>query len=127
MCDCEKIQKDWQPKLGDFVWHDNEGDDYMGAWEFPAEHGIVLDGKKEYWLNWLWLPRQDQIQEMIEPDCYKFLYKLDRFIEKEDKFEIYGYPHADLDNVKTLEQLYISLYMKEKHNKVWDGEKWKLK
>ena len=58
----------------------------------------------------IWLPRQDQLQEMSGLDWRSF----DR------KCLVY----ENTETVPTKEQAGIRVVMKEKHNKVWDGEKW---
>ncbi|WP_237712728.1 hypothetical protein [Paenibacillus elgii] len=61
----------------------------------------------------VWLPRQDQLQE-ISWNGLSNQEKIRRFIEYLDIEENYSI-HND-----SLESLWLSLYMKEKHNKKWN-------
>jgi len=63
-----------------------------------------------------WLPRQDQLQEMVKRGNAKFhpynlLWRLMRFA------------HNSFD-CTTMEQLWLAFVMKEKYNKTWNGEDW---
>ncbi len=68
-----------------------------------------------------WLPRQDQLQGMVKTrdrllDCSKFF-----------SFACYyGVDHIEdiQDEKVSMEQLWLAFVMKEKHNKVWNGEQW---
>jgi hypothetical protein len=72
-----------------------------------------------------WLPRQDQLQEMIIIENAKFpVYVLERkfntFIDHIG--EIY---HPKIwQKFDSMEQLWLVFVMKEKFNKIWDGETW---
>lgn len=70
----------------------------------------------------VWLPTQARLQEMI--DWNKDFITL-------DKIRIF-YEFTKLINYKdrlfyaSMEQLWLAFVMKEKFNKVWDGEEWKV-
>ena len=67
----------------------------------------------------LWLPRQDQLQEMVE---WKRLEQLqDTFIGFDNRQPWAG--KAD-STPPSMEQLWLAFVMKEKHDKTWDGDKW---
>ena len=67
--------------------------------------------------DWVWLPRQDQIQDMLDnnyhPDNLEKIlgYFLDFTRQNPMKFNSY-------------EQLWLAFYMKEKHNLTWSGKEW---
>ena len=65
----------------------------------------------------IWLPRQDQLQEMIhsEYDPYfgAMLTHLMNFYNKIQSVYL------------TMEQLWLAFVMKEKYNKTWNGTDWK--
>ncbi|GAG91159.1 unnamed protein product [marine sediment metagenome] len=116
MCDCEEIQKGWQPDAGNFYFSQKSGITTRTA-DF-----IFPEGKAVTIIN-IWLPRQDQLQEMVptkigstQPN-YKMISELNHF---------YGYWDTNgIPNILTTwEQLWLAFVMKEKYNKVWDGEKW---
>ncbi len=58
----------------------------------------------------IWLPRQDQLQEMSGLDWRSF----------DKKCLVYEHPTL----VPTKEQAGIRVVMKEKYNKTWDGNNW---
>ncbi|KKL82719.1 hypothetical protein LCGC14_1981920 [marine sediment metagenome] len=66
-----------------------------------------------YWImDNVWLPRQDQLQEMVKRDSLHLI--LD--------FECFAISYGDLST--SMEQLWLAFVMKEKYNKTWDGGKW---
>jgi len=71
-----------------------------------------------YGLNVVWLPHQDQLQEIyLEP--YR-----DRLIVEEFYSWFEKLPFSP--QFTSMEQLWLAFVMKEKYNKVWDGEDWHL-
>ena len=113
MCDCPEIQalrpmnERWE--LGDYL---SEG--YI-RW-------TVADGSMRKCVSDIWLPRQDQLQEMIKPDFKGMYYK-----GKADDYAVYVLDvlsYNDLTDFESMEQLWLAFVMKERFNKVWDGEKW---
>lgn len=93
---------------------------------------IIIFGGNDYYFHLdrdaplVWLPRQDQLQEMLfegqalseEIPCamLKLLYEYGHVTYNKDA----EYWHA----CKSMEQLWLAFVMKEKYNKVWDGENW---
>ena len=71
------------------------------------------------------IPLQDQLQEMV--GGYK---------EQKDMITGYGYCENEYNKFKdmpctgywdmftSMEQLWLAFVMKERHNKIWDGDKW---
>lgn len=131
MCEkAEEIQRSWNHtggdvffiKEGEFIfgepaeggWVANEGDVvYSSSYEFP-ENGESTN--KYYHDLYIWLPRQDQLQEM----CWTltdtkwtpfFALTVARDFANEHPFQ-------------TMEQLWLAFVMKEKYGKVWSGEEW---
>lgn len=71
--------------------------------------------------NAIWLPRQDQLQEML----YDRLSNPHAWILVE-KFSYYSKPQFlgnDISDM-SMEQLWLAFIMKEKYNKVWNGSDW---
>jgi len=128
----EEIQKLWVPTNGDFCWHDNEGEEVYGSWEYPAQVSTVnisQETPKDWWYNWLWLPRQDQLQDMVkgfESDSltlqYKFMEWCIPYFSAKGKYIYQWY----VVSKTSMEQLWLAFVMKELYNKVWGGENWKL-
>ncbi len=74
--------------------------------------------------SFIWLPRQDQLQEIVGG--------LEKgFIDWQNWLgNVYGYnyggkPNGHLRIFTSFEQLWLAFVMKEKFNKVWDGTDWK--
>lgn len=109
----EKIQGSWKPKTGDAfiqVYGDGSMSDVLFVSEDlddpQYEAGPIFRDN----LYGIWLPRQDQLQEMSGLDWRSF----------DKKCLVYEHPTY----VPTKEQAGIRVVEKEKYDKVWDGEDW---
>jgi len=128
---CEKaveIQELWNPDnadcvKGDFVGYIKESTkeaEYLdNTWkrQFSISRFCTNTesyGKYAWYLKeeLIWLPRQDQLQEMIK-DKYESLY---------DLWDAFGYFFVNNDSY--FEQGWLMFVMKEKYNKVWNGSDW---
>ena len=130
MCDCEEIKGVWNPIEGDYFWEGMEMRIATDYENWSGDVSYVLEFPKA-----VWLPRQDQIQEMMR-DYYAEGIKPIRprawfpegvvgltYVLK--KFNEFAPPDGlTAHEVKSFEQLWLKFYMYEKHNKVWDGDKW---
>ncbi len=117
---------------------------------------LYFDGKlagsmstEPFPLRYIWLPRQDQLQEMVllkEPvsllpplqtmilDFHKFTNPEDFCLHKEDRepgFYSQGYCKICFDQrnereqqFTSMEQLWLAFVMKEKYDKTWNGTEW---
>jgi len=65
----------------------------------------------------IWLPRQDQLQEMVTDKGY-FRFSL---IEL---FYRFCMNTLNILRFTSMEQLWLAFVMKTKYNKIWDGEDW---
>ena len=106
---CEKakeIQEKWKSKRnkdGDFVAHHNKK-------IIILSNPVLRSG----WDCYTFLPRQDQLQEMMLPkDCGALWIMFGAFWCKEKT------------EGKSFEQLWLAFVMKEKYNKIWDGKEWR--
>ena len=103
MADTPEIQ-------GQAEWTDNE---YVAR----KDTHEVIDRVFEYQYmlpNLIWLPRQDQLQAMIEGNHLTKFGKLYRSVVA---MELYP---SD-----SMEQLWLAFVMHEKYNKVWTGTEWR--
>ncbi len=96
---CEKateIQEIWEPDENDFHFTKLKKNVILKP---NAKIGYII-----------WLPRQDQLQEMLggleQIEDYPF-------------FTLKGVAKID-----SMEQLWLAFVMKEKYNKIWDGSEW---
>ena len=107
MCDCPEIQ-DMRAEYSDlqnFVYS-------------IRQEPVEIADTKCFPLKEVWLPRQDQLQEMLEEgfdiifgDFYRFA-----SAEKEGHDEVLKY--------KSYEQLWLAFVMWEKHRMSWTGSEW---
>ena len=112
MCDCPEIQ-DHRPNIQTLVWctgicHEH-GNTY---WQKPGR--MVFGGSSSRKV--IWLPRQDQLQEMVKwtTPFYHMLIELSVFYRDT----------AGIGELSSWEQLWLAFVMKEKHGKVWAGTEW---
>ena len=108
MCDCPEIQ-------GKIKY------DRCSFWARP-----LINGKYSVWCGYhsprdIWLPRQDQIQEMIKTNILDLLNKFYKYVF-DDLSWMFNKDHTIKFN--SMEQLWLAFYMYEKHGKIWNGEKW---
>ena len=116
---CEKageIQKLWKP---------NEEFDLAYCEYCHKCHRILGEHKDSY----IWLPRQDQLQEMVSPNKERLaglITAFDVFLYNEGERLPEGENH--LNSIEThytsMEQLWLAFIMKEKYNKVWNNGDW---
>jgi len=112
MCEkAEEIQKKWILQDGDLFFHRGRNNYCISGIFMKSKFLRKYVGTR----NILWLPRQDQLQEMVIDNCESLnhlLYKILSF-------------HADSHRKYTsMEQLWLAFVMKEKYSKIWDGKEW---
>jgi hypothetical protein len=110
MCEkAEEVQKEWKPTNNDYqhrIPNKITKEDYNN-------HKINLTKKYH-----IWLPRQDQIQEMMNFKTYQvgwfsgWVHDLD--YNNKEKWQQFD----------TMEKLWLAFYMEEKYGKVWNGDEW---
>ena len=143
MCEkAEEIQELWKPAHGDwYKRHDDDecfgfirGDDEIQLLaDFDSEGGwFHLEPEHIEKNKHIWLPRQDQLQEMLGgvdkfQDFWFAFYGEDEFFyipdwaghfHVERPMEIGGVIEYRFD-VTSMEQLWLAFYMKEKYSKQW--------
>ena len=138
MCDmAQEIQDGYKPSAGDFAVRACEYGHYtigLVSWRYNQNNlwwslldgtdGITLsDNNQERYLEKLiWIPRQDQLQEVIK-DCVGSARELANmfhpFINETPWNQIYPLRNS-------MEQLWLAFVMKEKYGKIWDNERWEV-
>ena len=93
MCDCSEIQRRWRADEFDFF-----------VCSCHKERCNCQGGETSE----IWLPRQDQLQDMI-PIQHEF---------------VLGGVYCACQKEWSLEQLWLSYVMAELYNKKWNGEEW---
>lgn len=114
-CDCPEIQGQ----------RSKEGIE-LACW---VTRHLYISKSFDYWsmvkTPHVWLPLQDQIQEMLEghekPDY--LIVSLVNFMQDRQRFYKSGRVKK-LYPVGSMEQLWLAYYMWEYHKKIWDGKKW---
>ena len=105
MCDCPEIRTEFKMNA-----KYDDGCSFF-AQKHQGEYQINVRG---FIREDVWLPRQDQLQEMMNES--KFI-----LIERFYKFVNDNIPFC---REKSMEQLWLVFVMKEKFNKMWNGKQW---
>ena len=129
MCRYPDIQKQWDQRNGDFFWR-------QGELCLLHKHKTVQYGSENPWLKpsgiqisdgWeievdhksIWLPLQDQLQDMVDWKKYDIsisYYSMPWVFEwRGNQPKVYGV------NGNSMEQLWLLFVMKERYNKEWTG------
>lgn len=111
MCEkAEEIQEGHQWGDGDYT---QSGIYIEHYWD---EFGWNVNNKNGRGDKYIWLPRQDQLQEMI----FK---KTGKYDEHELVRDFAEFVYENSENW-SMEQLWLAFVMKKRYNKVWDGSEW---
>lgn len=124
MCEkVEEIQGCWNAesaKAGDFFYH-IQGKDVQ-----TVSGEILGDGDLSCaCCNRIWLPRQDQLQEMVSKRLKEIRMKIDWYFGDQWRMIFYDDP-LKYSHVygKSMEQLWLAFVMREKFNKIWNVGDW---
>jgi len=97
--------------------------DQYSFWVCSKWHLPVHSGR--FFSDDIWLPRQDQLQEMVIPPYKNFLNAF--FFFHDFLFEQMTDGEGDIPEpykFNSMEQLWLAFVMKEKYGKTWNGEDW---
>ena len=112
-----EVQDAWDFKDGDFLYDKKYGVEVWSgydAWGWPGPPRIPP--------NPAWIPRQDQLQDMLFQLLGKtFVYWLDRFYKYAENQESH---ESMIGGCYSMEQLWLAFVMHEKYGKTWDGKDW---
>ena len=127
MCDCPEIQKLWDKSDGDFVYQDGGVDAIKSRWWYQRPYFYTdMVGESDCWdevgSEAIWLPRQDQLQEMVAG-------VLEGLQAKVQDVANWIHPRrADMPDYpkqcESMEQLWLAYVMKERFGKTWSGSEW---
>lgn len=149
---CEKareIQEGWLISIGDYYLkrRDCTSPDDMASGYYIEEELIIIGSDDDQCLVFLrrdkddrdvWLPRQDQLQEMVR-GIYEENHKHTLANIKGHKYydpsfihrimfacfsKWFGEEDTYVQQFASSEQLWLAFVMKEKYGKVWNGEDW---
>ncbi len=130
MCEqAEEIQKEWGCKKGDWIKYQNEiivlkqghlnleilEKDYeLYVHRINQDDGLVYDEKGNYFI---WLPTQEQLQEMVKDSWADPSILLAEFYG----WQVFIYPKFKDESIT---ERWLAFVMKEKYSKIWTGEEW---
>lgn len=117
---CEKSPK-LQPH--DLEFENGEYIIYKGKWGIYFNASFYLEGTFnegfiDYGLNPFRIHIQDQLQEMVRESVGDPVNELIVF------YNWCNNGYTSVDGFSTMEQLWLAFAMKEKFNKIWNGEDW---
>ena len=123
MCDCEEIQELPNRNLInplDWWWcHEHN---LLATWNGELEDVYCFQDWDNFHNenNFIWLPCQDQLQEMVVYKAYK-----EGLYQKAYLFSEYVLNNINIQKLYcSMEQLWLAFVMREKYNKTWDGKNW---
>jgi hypothetical protein len=70
----------------------------------------------------IWLPRQDQLQEMIDSPMEDIMGL--GYIISSDQVNHDAYKYLNPDKFESMEQLWLAIVMKDNFGKYWNGQDW---
>ena len=125
---CEKaveIQEAWKPSVPDyFAYKEYLDKSVLCIWY--SDFNAICKSIKYFKKSKIWLPRQDQLQEMFRHKDLNYLSAyFYSFITQPRIFEGERANENYCNIFKSMEQLWLAFVMKEKYNKTWDKNKWK--
>ena len=130
MCDCPEIQSTHTWGDGDFYWWSLDKQIHIS---YTARYDDYIVQSPEAWdsigdRRVIWLPRQDQIQEMLhgyflEVGCWEGSIILQAVFSGWIR-DNGGYLIKSGLNKASMEQLWLAFLMKEKYSKTWSGKEW---
>jgi hypothetical protein len=129
MCEkAEEIHKNHEFTDGDFLFDTRTPTVkfviYLKVLDDYLSKNLPNDMEKAYESEFMiWLPRQDQLQEMAGNPLEVLSRKL--LFQNEFTRHLITEEYEKSDYVfKSFEQLWLEIVMFEKHKKIWNGEKW---
>jgi len=108
-----------------FICVDKYSANYFWIMNKFADVGDEVGSSIHISTKYIWLPTQEQLQEMIIPILRR---KFKDFWDME-RINIWMIQHFinfmhDIDYLDTLNEFWLAFVMKEKYHKIWTGEKW---
>lgn len=122
LCEMAKeIQDLWKPKEGDCF--DSRGNtEYHGVRVLKITHNFKIQRVPKKKWNHIWLPRQDQLQDMLKEkyDMFNLLVTFYDWVRGQTILNKY----KEKETYPTMEQLWLAFVMKEKYNRIWNKKEW---
>ena len=127
MCDCPEIQEQKQYKSGDIYYEQGYEPEVLGDFIRMSNHqatrgGYDYDFYELRWEELVWLPRQDDLQAMVEESHILKLSRLVDWLCNEDWDG--GFYNDYAESFTSMEQLWLAFVLKERYSKIWNGTGW---
>ena len=119
MCkEATEIQNEY-PRIGDyFIWEAFDDDPQLWLDDCNSDWSLIRFSQMKD--NSIWLPRQDQLQEMMEQPNIKILWGSFNWIFQKPHNVVPSYS----EKFTSLEQAWLAFVMDKLYNKKWDNKKW---
>jgi len=122
MCEkAEEIQKDWKPEDGDKYIYILGKKREIVVWMYGDINSTWEEGCKL-----IWLPTQEQLQEISQKEYSKSLKKslvwfgyFVKFVRSKYQDDLIAHEYFNEMN-----ELWLAFLYDEKYHKIWTGEKW---
>ena len=122
MCEeAKEIQKAWKPVDWDRFIYKDDRESGIACVDERHETAKSISYRLEHYI---WLPTQEQLQEMMitkKIKWYKVFSEFFRYINEECYPSVKDFGNEDY----SITYLWLCYIMKEKYNKKWDDNKWK--
>ena len=114
MCDCEEIQKQREYLMGDYfaTIGTEDGNPMWTVFDGFDDIRAIEDD--------IWLPRQDQLQEMFKYNNHLNLLNAFHWWV----FDVMKMSFPFSSKEVSMEQLWLAFVMSERYSKQWNGKKW---
>ena len=113
MCEkAEEIQRAWKPVDWDRFIYKNDRELGIACVDDKYNKKAMKKVNRKY----IWLPIQEQLQEMIKKRHIYYLIK---------DFQIFQVKHTVGLHINDMNKLWLAFVMYEKYNKIWTGKIWK--
>lgn len=116
MSDCPEIQGH-ELVDGDYFANYDDGLGWYTAVAFDCEDPYYSLPRKE---GAIWLPRQDQLQAMVDKGLWVTTLAFEYFLRSEKTYNINNYAFQ----FTSMEQLWLAFVMFELYHKTWHNGKW---
>jgi hypothetical protein len=119
MCDkAVEVQREWKPAEGDYYYDRRSANVFLN---YTFRSGKIT--VKYY--EWFWLPRQDQLQGMIDlPTAIRKLNTFINFCNTWENTDCFRYEKTKQRYSPSMEQLWLAFVMSERYGKIWNGTNW---
>jgi len=77
-------------------------------------------------VNNIWLPRQDQLQDMIANKFVDYVRDIKFNSTLSLMYNFWKFVDDECEDSFSIERAWLAFVMKEKYNKIWNGKEWEI-